>query len=70
MQILDKERYIKMKFRLSELEITQKELAKRLNCSQQLISQIMRGLNNSERIMEELEKVLKIELKKKPTEKI
>jgi len=62
MIVIDKEKYLKIKNRMLELEITQKQIADYLGTSQQNISVIIRGLSENEEYKKKIEDILKIKI--------
>jgi len=62
MVIVDKAKYKKIKMRMVELELNQTDLAQKFGVSKQTISAIIRGIAESKRLRNEIEKELKIEI--------
>jgi len=62
MIVLDKDNYMKIMVKLMELEIPQAEIAQKLNVTRQTVSQVIRGLCNSERVRKGIEEELKIKI--------
>jgi len=62
MLVLDKDVYKTIKKRLVDLEMSQCQLAEKLGVSNQLISQIARGVNKSKRVRKMIEDALGIEI--------
>ena len=62
MVIVDKKKYKKIKMRMVELELNQTDLAQKFGVSKQTISAIIRGIAESKRLRNEIEKELKIEI--------
>ena len=62
MVVVDKDIYFKIKMRLFELDISQTKLAKKIGISKQYLSQIVRGVVESEKYRNIIENELGIEI--------
>ena len=58
MVVIDKQKYLNIKARMIELELTQKDIANKINTTREHVSLVIRGLSSSPRIRHAIESIL------------